>query len=123
MATQFTVIAIQRLVVLTFDGTTNVEELERIGSLILSHPDFDPSFSQIIDCNRLTEINFSVDTIRELTRSEKTFSPTSMRVIVAPQDHVYGLSRMAQAFAAQTLPNLVVVRTMAEALEVLSKAK
>ena len=123
MGTEFTVIASQKLVVLTFDGPTAVAELESFGSLILSHPDFDPSFSQIIDCTRLTGLNFTPDTIRELTRSEKTFSPTSMRVIIAPQDHVYGLARMAQAFAEQTLPNLVVVRTMEEALEVLSKAK
>jgi hypothetical protein len=123
MGTRFTVIASQRLVVLTFDGKANVAELERIGALILSDPEFDPSFSQIIDCNGLTGIDFSTDKIRELTRSEKTFSPTSMRVIVAPQTHVYGLARMAQAFGARTLPNLVVVRTMAEALEAVSKVK
>ena len=123
MGTQFTVIASQRLVVLTFDGTTDVADLESTGASILSHPDFDPSFSQIIDCNGLTGVDFSADKIRELTRSGKTFSPTSMRVIVAPQAHVYGLARMAQAFAAKTLPNLVVVRTMAEALEAVSKVK
>jgi hypothetical protein len=123
MGTQFTVIASQRLVVLTFDGTTSVEDLESTGAAILSHPDFDPSFSQIIDCTKLTKISFSADTIRELTRSERTFNPTSTRVIVAPQAHIYGLARMAQAFATRTLPNLVVVRTMAEALEALSKAK
>jgi|SRR5208283_4458604 len=123
MSTKFTVVPGQRLVVLTFDGPTDVPELERIGSLILAHPDFEPSFSQIIDCSGVTGVNFSPDTIREVIRGEKTFSPTSKRVIIAPQDHIYGLARMAQAFAEKTLPNLMVVRSMAEALEVLGEVK
>jgi hypothetical protein len=123
MGTQFEVIKDQRLVVLTFDGPTSFADLESTGALILAHPDFEPTFSQIIDCTKLNGFNFSTDTIRKISRSEKTFSPTSTRVIVAPQDHIYGLARMAQVLAERTIPNLLVVRTMPEAFEALKKVK
>jgi hypothetical protein len=123
MSAQFELIKSQRLVILTLEGSVNLAELESTGVLILAHPDFEPNFSQIIDCTRLGGVNFSVDTIRRISRDEKTFSPTAMRIIVAPQDHIYGLARMAQVFAERTIPNMVVVRTMDEAREALNKAK
>jgi hypothetical protein len=36
-------------------------------------------------------------------------------IIVAPQDHVFGLSRMFSMLAEETRPHVTVVRTMEEA--------
>jgi len=123
MGTEFTIDASQRLVIVTFKGPIDMAERDRIESLILAHPDFDPSFSEIIDCSLVTASNVSTDTIRTASLSKGIFNPTAMRVVVAPRDYVFGLARMGQAFAEQTTPNVVVVRTMAEAVEVLSKIK
>jgi len=123
MGTEFSIDASQRLVIVTFKGRIDMEEREHIDSLILAHPDFDPSFSEIIDCRLVTPGNVSADTVRATSRRESIFNPTATRVVVAPQDYVFGLARMGQALAEQTTPNVVVVRTMAEALEVLSKPK
>jgi hypothetical protein len=71
----------------------------------------------------VTRSNVSADTIRAASRREGIFNPTATKVVVAPQDYVFGLARMGQALAEQTTPNVVVVRTMAEALEILSKVK
>ena len=112
MGTQFTVDPSQKLVYVTFDDQTTVAEFLGYPSRVRSHPDFDPSFSEIIDCSRVTGNNFSVDAIRELARCESVFSPTSMHVIIAPKDHVYGLARMGQVYGDQTKPNTVVVRLL-----------
>jgi hypothetical protein len=44
-------------------------------------------------------------------------------VVVAPQDHIFGLARMAEALAEKTKPNAVVVRTMDEARKILRLKK
>jgi hypothetical protein len=44
-----------------------------------------------------------------------------MHVVVAPHDHIFALARMGQVFAEQITPNIIVVRTMAEALKALNR--
>jgi hypothetical protein len=123
MGTEFTVDPSQKLVHVSFDDQTTAEEFLGYSSLIRSHPDFDPGFSVIIDCSKVTGNKFPVAVIEQLARQESVFSPTSMHVIIAPKDHIYGLARMGQVFGQQTKPNTVVVRTTNEAFEVLSKVK
>ena len=119
MGAQFTIDVNQRVVISTFSGENSGEEIIGLASRIRSHPDFDPSFSEIIDCTTISTARISTDTIKELSRRPNIFNPTSMHVIVAPRDHVFGLARMGQALAEQTVPNIVVVRTMDEARKVL----
>ncbi len=123
MGTEFTVDPSQKLVHVTFDDQTTAQEFLGYLSLIRSDPDFDPNFSVIIDCSKVTGNKFSVALIEQLARQQSAFSPTSMHVIIAPKDHVYGLARMAQVFGQETKPNTVVVRTINKAFEVLSKVK
>jgi len=113
----------QRLVVSTFAGENSEEEIIGLASLIRADPGFDPSFAEIIDCRAVSVTRISTAFIRELSRRPNIFNPTAMHVIVAPQDHVFGLARMGQVFAEQTIPNIVVVRTMDEAYNVLNLAK
>jgi hypothetical protein len=112
---QFTIDVTQRLVVTTFIGENSQEEIIGVASLIRAHPDFDPSFSEIVDCRKVTAAGMPTSDIKALSRLPNIFNPTSLRVIVAPQDHIFGLARMGQAFADKTVPNIVVVRTMEEA--------
>lgn len=119
MAVQFTIDVTRRLVISTFDGPTPVPEIAGLASLIRAHPDFDPDFSEILDCTRIIVSNISTDAIRSLARGEQIFNRSSKHVIVAPSDHIFGLARMGQVFAEQTMPNVIVVRSMADALKVL----
>jgi hypothetical protein len=112
---QVTIDVRQRLVVSTFSGEINDAELFQVPSLIRSHPDFDPSFSEIVDFSGVTAGTLSIRTIQEIAQEKSIYSPTSMHLVIAPQDHVFGLSRMAQVLAEQTKPNTMVVRTMDEA--------
>jgi hypothetical protein len=123
MGVQFTIDVRSRLVIVTFEGQNTVQEIVGLSSQLRSHPDFDPEFSEILDCTRITQSSMPSDAIRSLARGESIYKPTSMHVVVAPRDHIFALARMGQAFAEQTVPNIIVVRTMAEALNALNVKK
>jgi hypothetical protein len=116
---QFTIDVEHRLVVATYTGENSEEEIIGLSSQIRAHPDFDPSFSEIMDCRAVSGARISAHAIRGLAHRPNIFNATSKRVIVAPQDLVFGLARMGQALASQTVPNMVVVRTMEEARKIL----
>jgi hypothetical protein len=122
MAAQFTVDVNRRLVLVVFEGDTPLAEIIGLDSLIRAHPDFDPSFSEIIDASGVAgNVTISTDDLRELARRKTIFGPTSMSVIIAPRDYIFGLARMGQVFAEKTHPNVAVVRSMEEALALLSE--
>jgi hypothetical protein len=121
MGVQFTIDVSSRLVIITFEGQSTLQEIMALSSQIRSHPDFDPDFSEILDCTRVTQSSMPSDTIRSLARGESIYKPSSMHVVVAPHDHIFALARMGQVFAEQITPNIIVVRTMAEALKALNR--
>ena len=112
---QFTIDVDQKLVVSTYYGEVNDADLFDVVSLIGSHPDFDPTFSEIVDFSGVTGVAVSSFAIQKKARTESIFSPTSRHVVVAPQTHIFGLSRMYEVYADETKPNVMVVRTMNEA--------
>ncbi len=118
MGARFTIDVSSRLVFATFEGVTTVPEIVGMAPQIQAHPDFDPDFSEIIDCSGITESNIPSDAIRSFSRRESIYNRSSLHVIVAPRDHIFALARMGQAYAEQTMPNIIVVRTMAEALKI-----
>jgi hypothetical protein len=123
VSAQFAIDVKRRLVVITFAGENTEEEIIGLGSKIESHPDFDPSFSEIIDCRAISTVGVSTAGVGRLARRKGIFDPASLHVIVAPRDHIFGIARMGQALADQTVPNIVVVRTMDEAYKILKLEK
>jgi hypothetical protein len=123
VSAQFAIDVERRLVVTTFAGENSEEEIIGLASKIQSHPDFDPSFSEIIDCRAISTVGISTAGVGRIARRKNIFDPASLHVIVAPQDHIFGLARMGQALADQTVPNIVVVRTMEEAYKLLNLQK
>jgi hypothetical protein len=113
----------ERLVVCTISGELNDEEFVNATSLIRSQPDFDPSFSEIIDLSGVTAGTLSTPAIVQIARRESIFSRTSVHVIIAPEPHIFGLSRMAQVYAEKEKPNVVVVQTVEDARKVLGLKK
>ena len=105
----------QRLLVATYDGEINDDEILGLASLARSHSDFDPSFSIKWDFSGVTAGTVSTSAMQELALRESILSRTSMHVIVAPQDHIFGLFRMGQVLTEQIKPNVVVVRSADEA--------
>jgi len=83
----------RRLVISTcLDPLTLAEGLAHQEKL-LKDPDFDPSFSQLLDCTRVTFSGFAANDIRKLAE-RNIFSARSRRAIVVSSNLDYGFGRM-----------------------------
>jgi len=60
---------------------------------LLKDPDFDPSFSQLMDVTGVTTVELGGEDMRRLA-SRSIFSPNSRRAILVNTDLVFGLARM-----------------------------
>ncbi|HET9741602.1 MAG TPA: hypothetical protein VFQ00_02530 [Terriglobales bacterium] len=89
------------------DVTLQISELRR-------HAPFAEEFRVITDFSRVEQFNISSQMIRHVAQTESPLA-SAKRVMVAPSDVAYGTSRMFQALASHTRPNLTVVRTLVEA--------
>ena len=120
---QFTVDAVERVVLVIFAGEVVDADLINIGNVTKAHPLFDPSFSEIVDFSAVTGGNVSSFALQTLARRDSNYNRDSKHVVIAPQPHVFGLTRMYQAYANNTRPNLVVVQTPEQARECLGLPK
>ena len=109
----------RRIVYSSFAGEVNDDHLLEQGWAIKQHPDFNPDFDEIADFTNVAEIKVTVGCINSIAKSESLFRPSARHLIVAPQELAFAISRMYQSMAARTRPNVIVVRTLAEALEFL----
>lgn len=73
----------------------------------------------IVDYTGATKIELSNEAIRLIANQPPTVSPDCIQVNVTPQDLMFGLARMFQSLSSETRPNLRVVRTMDEALDLI----
>lgn len=120
---QVTIDVSQRLVISTFSGEISDAEILGVRSLIRSHPDFDPNFSEILDFSAVTAASISASAVQEASQRASNFNLTATHVVIAPQDLIFGLARMAEVFAQKSRPNGVVVRSMEEARKILRLEK
>ena len=123
MGVRLTIDMSKRLVVSTFSGEVDDAELVNHVSAIRSHPDFDPSFSEIIDFSGITGGKISTSAVETMSQRPSIYNSTSMHVIIAPQDFMFGLARMSQVLAEKTKPNVLVVRTIEEAYKFMKLEK
>ena len=117
---ELTVEVDQRVIVCTFTGEVDDADVLSIRALIAAHPDFDPSFSEILDFSGVSSVSLSTGAIEVVSRRESAFDRNSMHIVVAPHDFIFGLGRMAQVFSEKTRPQVAVVRTVQEAREMLA---
>lgn len=75
----------------------------------------------ITDVSSVTEFPISTEFLRQLAKQESDVAEATVRpnIIVAPQAHAFGLTRMFQTLGERARPNLQVVRTLDDALRVL----
>lgn len=119
MSVEYTIDAVQKVVVVRFVGEMTDADLIGIGTATKSHPLFDPSFSEIVDFSAVTGKSISTFAVQEVARRTSVYDLTSKHIVIAPQPHVFGLTRMFQTYAEQSRPNMAVVKTMDEACELL----
>lgn len=117
MSLHVTIDASQKVVLVKFTGDVNDADLIKIASVTRAHPSFDPSFSEIVDFSAVSGGRVSTFAVHTLAQRTSIYHRSSTHIVVAPQAHVFGLTRMYQAYARETRPNLEVVRTLEEAQE------
>jgi hypothetical protein len=110
------------LVYSSFHGDVSEEDFLCHGETIRSHPNFDPSFSEIIDLRGVTELRASTETLRRAALQESLFYRDSKHIVIAAPGLIFRLARMFQSLAQETRPKFKVVRTPEEAFDYLQEA-
>jgi hypothetical protein len=113
----------RRLVISTGLGKVTFADLLAHQDKLLTDPDFDPSFSQIMDFTRITSFDLEASDVYRLAQ-RNIFSPESRRAIAAPGDAMYGFGRMFEMLRENAGEHSIrVFRELDEAVDwVLSKS-
>lgn len=115
MSVSVTIDVSRRVVVVQFTGEVKDADLIQIGTVTKAHPLFDPSFSEIVDFSAVTGGTISTFAVQTAARRTSIYHRNSKHIVVAPQAHMFGLTRMFQVYAQETRPNIEVVHTIEEA--------
>ena len=85
---------------------------------ILSDPDFDPEFNELVDASAQTELSLKADEARSLAR-QSIYSPTSKRAWVSSLPAMYGMGRLMATHQQmnQASPSISVFYNISEALK------
>jgi hypothetical protein len=106
-----------RLVMSTASGTITGPEARSHHQNLSADPDFDPSYSQLLDCSHVTKIDVNSDDIRALAQ-DNLFSATSRRAFLVSNDAAFGLARMFEIIReTQGDSGIQVFRNLDEALD------
>lgn len=119
MSLHISIDASQKIVLVSLTGEIRDSDLIEIPAATKAHPEFDPSFSEIVDFSAVTGGKVSTFAVQTLAQRASIYNRTSKHVVIAPQTHGFGLTRMYQVYAQETRPNMDVVHTLEEARQCL----
>jgi hypothetical protein len=115
---RFSIDVERRLVTSVAEGVLDFAAVTEHMRGLLADPHFDPTFNQLADFSQVTEVRLSADEIQTLA-ARKVFAAGSRRAGVAPDDLVYAIGRMYDAYRRLSggKEEGRVFRTRAEALQ------
>ena len=87
----------RRLVISTASGIVTYAEIAAHQVGLKNHPDFDPSFDQLIDGTGVTKVAVTVEEIRTVAR-QRIFGADSRQAFATSSDFAYGLARMFELY-------------------------
>ena len=111
----------RQVVYSAFYGKITDAEMLDHRSVIASDPDFRPHFSEIIDFSAVTDAAISDKTMTALAANPSLYSESVRHIVVAPVDSVFQLANKFKELARSSRPNFFIVRTRAEAYQLLPK--
>ena len=97
MPLSFDIDKLRRLVISTASGTVTYAEIAAHQVGLKNHPDFDPSFDQLIDGIGVTKVAVTVEEIRTVAR-QRIFGADSRQAFATSSDFAYGLARMFELY-------------------------
>jgi hypothetical protein len=110
----------QRQVVYSaFYGRLTAEEMIGHRAVIAADPDFKPHFNEVTDFSAVTEADVSEATLRAMAASPSLYNASVLHIVVAPSDSLFQIASKYRELSQESRPNLRVVRTRAEAYELL----
>jgi hypothetical protein len=86
-----------RLVISTGTGVLTMADALEHQKRLLKDPDFERSFSQLLDFTQVTDVQLSAEEIRSLSQAT-VFSANSRRAFLVNSDLKFGLARMFAVF-------------------------
>jgi hypothetical protein len=86
-----------RLVMSTISGVFTLADGLAHQEKLVKDPDFDPSFSQLIDFTQVTKLELGTEEVRRLAQ-RSIFSADARRTILVNSDFAFGLARMFLIF-------------------------
>ncbi len=111
----------RRIVCSTFYGDVTDQQLLLQRAAIAADRFFDPSFADIVDFSGADMPGFSQQALAKLAKSESLFHAAVPHVIVTPHDASFAMALGYQQLAKDSRTNLFVVRSLAEAHELLKQ--
>ena len=113
--------AARRVIFTIFRGDIDENEIQSVPERLLHQPGFDPSFGHVIDLSEVTRLKVSAVFAQSFARQKSIFASEAKQIIVAPQDHTFGMARMAQTLRELEIPQMKieVVRSRQEACRML----
>jgi len=87
----------QRLILTIGEGSVTASEITNHQDRLLSDPDFDATFNQLIDVTTATKFDMSVDEAKQIAL-RAIVSTKSKRAFVAIKPDIYGLGRLMQIY-------------------------
>jgi len=86
-----------RLVISTASGTVTYSDIAAHQVGLKNHPDFDPSFDQLIDGTGVTNVAVTAEEIRTVAR-QRIFAVNSRQAFATSSELAYGMSRMFELY-------------------------
>lgn len=81
------------LVITTAAGVLTLADGLALQENLRKHPDFDPGFSQLMDCSHVTKVELTREDVMRLAQTS-LFAPDSRRAFLVTGDLAFGIARM-----------------------------
>ena len=103
----------------TFFGEVTGEELLRHRDRIRADPEFSPEFAEVVDFSAIKAMKVPPEALARLASTESLFRKDAPHVVVTPADLPLSMALEYRERVRETRPNFHVVRTIAEARDLL----
>ena len=107
----------RKVVYSAFYGKITDAELLNHRSAIMSDPDFNPDYSEIVDFSAVTEADISNATLAAMASAPSLYSSSVVHIVVAPSAALVQMVSKFKDLALSSRPNLILVHTRDEAYE------
>jgi hypothetical protein len=98
------------------DDAEFTESAEELREIVSDNPDLD----ELVDLTAVAKFAVTPELLRNISANPPLFSANSVQVFVAPNLGTFGMIRMYQMLTESKRPNLMVVRTIEQAEDLLN---